>query len=52
MKKSDNKFVEKGLGFGVTSGIITTLGMIVGLDSVFLKNPKRERGREMSGLRL
>ncbi len=25
--------IRKGLGFGLTSGIITTLGMIVGLDS-------------------
>ena len=32
--KKDSKAIEKGLGFGVTSGVITTLGMIVGLDSV------------------
>ena len=32
-KKSDNSSVEKGLGFGITSGVITTLGLIVGLDS-------------------
>ena len=31
--KKDQKAVEKGLGFGVTSGVMTTLGMIVGLDS-------------------
>ncbi|MBT6995635.1 hypothetical protein HN865_01155 [Candidatus Woesearchaeota archaeon] len=30
MKKS----IKKGFGFGLTSGIITTLGMIVGLNSV------------------
>ena len=33
VKKKDNKAIEKGFGFGVTSGVITTLGMIVGLDS-------------------
>lgn len=33
MKKDDSRSVEKGLGFGITSGVITTLGMIVGLDS-------------------
>ena len=32
-ENKDEKAVEKGLGFGVTSGVITTLGMIVGLDS-------------------
>lgn len=33
VEKKDNNSVEKGLGFGVTSGVITTLGMIVGLNS-------------------
>jgi len=27
------KSIAKGIGFGVTSGVITTLGLIVGLDS-------------------
>ena len=34
IKKADGKSFEKGLGFGITSGVITTMGMIVGLDSV------------------
>jgi VIT1/CCC1 family predicted Fe2+/Mn2+ transporter len=29
----DNKSIEAGLGFGITSGVITTLGLIVGLDA-------------------
>lgn len=33
MRKHYTKPVEKGFGFGITSGVITTLGMIVGLDS-------------------
>ncbi len=28
-----NKSIKKGVGFGLTSGIITTLGMIIGLNS-------------------
>ena len=32
IKKMKNS-IKKGLGFGLTSGIITTLGLIVGLNS-------------------
>ena len=28
-----NTQIRKGLGFGLTSGVITTLGLIVGLDA-------------------
>jgi len=33
MKRSARLAIRKGFGFGITSGIITTLGMIVGLHS-------------------
>ena len=33
MKKRSRKSIEKGLGFGLTSGVITTLGLMVGLDA-------------------
>ena len=33
MGKRRKHSIEKGVGFGVTSGVITTLGMMVGLDA-------------------
>ena len=33
MGKRSSHSIEKGIGFGVTSGVITTLGMMVGLDA-------------------
>tara|TARA_Y100000310_G_C20702951_1_gene831781 strand:- start:3059 stop:3553 length:495 start_codon:yes stop_codon:yes gene_type:complete len=33
MGKRRKYSIEKGIGFGVTSGVITTLGMMVGLDA-------------------
>ena len=32
--KANNKSIERGVGFGITTAVITTLGMIVGLDAV------------------
>ena len=29
-----NKYIRKGFGFGLTSGVITTLGMLIGLTTV------------------
>ena len=34
MQKDTARFLEMGMGFGITSGVITTLGMIVGMDAI------------------
>jgi VIT1/CCC1 family predicted Fe2+/Mn2+ transporter len=33
VKKRTSTSIQKGIGFGITSGVITTLGLMVGLDA-------------------